>query len=305
MKKDYLTFTFLFFIYTALGQYQIGLVPRNSPDKGVFHKIGFTEIEIKYGSPKVKGRSIWGDLLPFEKVWRAGANEATTIAFDQDIFINEKSLPKGKYSIFIIPKKNDKWIMIFNTIHKQWGAFGYDESKDALRIEILPLQNDFHESLQYSIKQNGPNYGHLFLEWDHIKLVAEIKTDYLKIFKNKLLAKIEEVDSNLRWVVYLQGAEFLMKENKELDLALDWVNKSEESYPTNNKWNPQFYPKNYILGHLYWTTAKIYSQREEFPQALEYVKKMKDLKKEKYNFYQRKNEDLNIDKQIQDWQNQK
>jgi len=96
MKKILLTLSFLAFCNLCFSQYQIGLIPRESPDKGVYQKIGFTSIDIRYGSPKVKGRNIWGDLVPYNQVWRAGSNNATTIEFSTDVNINGKLLQQGK-----------------------------------------------------------------------------------------------------------------------------------------------------------------------------------------------------------------
>jgi len=136
--------------------------PRVSPRASVTGKIGEATITIHYSSPSVKGRKIWGGLVPYDTVWRAGANEATTFETDKDIKIAHNLLPAGKYGFFLIPKAKGKWIAIFNKVPNQWGAFKYDESKDQLRVsaktKALPKQQ---EMLNYSISQKG-----VFLNWE-------------------------------------------------------------------------------------------------------------------------------------------
>src|SRR5688572_3927170 len=99
-------------------------LPRVSPKASVSYTIGLTDVEIHYGSPAVKGRPVWGSLVPYDKIWRAGANEATTIEFSTDVNMEGQTLRAGKYALFIIPGETD-WTIIFNKKHDQWGAFGY------------------------------------------------------------------------------------------------------------------------------------------------------------------------------------
>ncbi|RMG72406.1 MAG: DUF2911 domain-containing protein, partial [Bacteroidetes bacterium] len=97
--------------------------------------IGTAEITINYGSPAAKGRTLWGDLVPYGAVWRTGANEATTFTVSQDVTIEGQTLPAGTYSLFTIPGESD-WTIIFNKTAEQWGAYEYDEAADALRVKV-------------------------------------------------------------------------------------------------------------------------------------------------------------------------
>ena len=114
MRKLIICILLTFFLSPIFSQYQINLIPRKSPDKGIYHKIGYTEIDISYGSPKVNERKVWGGLIEYDKLWRAGANVATTMEFSQDIFIQGKRLPRGRYAFFIIPRKLGAWTVIFS-----------------------------------------------------------------------------------------------------------------------------------------------------------------------------------------------
>ena len=153
---------------------------RVSPKASVSQTIGFTEVTINYSRPGVKGRKIWGGLVPYNKVWRAGANEATKITFSKNVRINGEKLAAGSYSFFAIPGDKE-WTLIFNKIANQWGAFTYNELQDALRIKVKPTQSNFHEWLNYSfnnmnVQPSGKNNSAVVnLMWDKLKVPFKIE----------------------------------------------------------------------------------------------------------------------------------
>ena len=141
-----------------------------SPPEVVTGKINDATISINYGSPSVKGRKIWGELVPFNKVWRAGANEATTFETDKEIMIEGSKLPAGKYSFFIIPNETES-IIIFNKDAKQWGAYKYKDKNDQLRVTVKQqIASTSVEKLTYSISGNG-----IVLSWDIWNIPITIK----------------------------------------------------------------------------------------------------------------------------------
>lgn len=141
-----------------------------SPAETAKGTINGSEITINYGSPSVRGRVIWGELVPYGKVWRAGANEATTFETSKDITVAGQKLPAGKYALFIIPEK-DKATVIFNKDTKQWGATDYDEKKDQLRIKVNPKEKpDSTEKMVFSVNQ-----GNVTLIWDKLVIPIPIK----------------------------------------------------------------------------------------------------------------------------------
>jgi len=162
MKKMKATFLLYTGIVLSASVYAQTPQPRVSPPYSVTGKIGDATIVINYSSPSVKGRKIWGELVPFNTVWRAGANEATTFKTDKDIKVGEGLLPAGKYAFFVIPAKNGEWVAIFNNVTYQWGAFKYDDTKDQLRVNVntIPL-SERQEMLIYKIASNG-----FSLNWD-------------------------------------------------------------------------------------------------------------------------------------------
>jgi hypothetical protein len=143
--------------------------PKSPPEKASGTINGAT-IQINYGSPSVRGRKIWGELVPFGEVWRAGANEATTFETDKDLTIERAKLPAGKYSFFIIPNQTE-CIVIFNKVAKQWGAYKYSDKDDQLRVKVKPQMTSTNvEKLVYNI--NGEN---VILSWDNWNIVLNIK----------------------------------------------------------------------------------------------------------------------------------
>lgn len=132
--------------------------------------INGANIIINYGSPSVKGRTIWGELVPFNKVWRAGANDATTFETDKDLTVEGSILPAGKYSFFVIPNENE-CVIIFNKVAKQWGAYKYKESDDQLRVTVKQKVVDSStENLVYKINKNN-----IVLIWEKWKIPISIK----------------------------------------------------------------------------------------------------------------------------------
>lgn len=142
-----------------------------SPPATATGKIKDANITIAYNSPSVKGRTIWGDLVPYDKVWRAGANEATTFETSKDITVQGKKLPAGKYSFFLVPKASGTWTAVFNKESKQWGAYKYQESQDALRVDVkTKALKATQETLVYKVNNNG-----FTMDWDKISVPVEIK----------------------------------------------------------------------------------------------------------------------------------
>lgn len=149
---------------------------RISPKASVSQTVGFTDITISYSRPGVKGRKIWGGLVPYDKVWRAGANEATKITFSTDVMIEGKKLPAGSYGFFAIPGKKE-WTLIFNKVADQWGAFEYNEAEDALRISVKPEKGNFTEWLRYEITKTSDTTATVSLEWENLKVPFKVEVE--------------------------------------------------------------------------------------------------------------------------------
>lgn len=157
MKKFLLSILTLF-IFSGLQAQE----KRASPLINTSQEIGNLEIKIQYGQPSMKGRTIFGDLVPFDKVWRTGANEATVIEFTQDVTINGEVVKAGKYALFTIPGKKE-WTIIINSVWNQWGAYNYDSEKDVLSFKV-PAKQSKSPAEKFSIEISDK--GVISLSWE-------------------------------------------------------------------------------------------------------------------------------------------
>lgn len=179
MKKTILTKGFVLamaavFMSSAIWA-QADKSKRASPPGTATGKVNGATITIDYSSPSVKGRKIWGDLVPYDKVWRAGANEATLFETDKDIKVEGKTLAKGKYSLYAIPGEKE-WTIIFNSATGQWGinrdgTTTEDPAKDVLRVTAKPKKSaSFNEQLMYKVDAKG-----FVLMWENLEVPVSIK----------------------------------------------------------------------------------------------------------------------------------
>jgi hypothetical protein len=143
---------------------------RPSPPKELKTSVGSVNIIIKYNAPSVKGREIWGKLVPYKKVWRTGANEATTFECDGDLKVQGQLLPKGKYALFTIPDKSE-WIIIFHSNPDQWGNYEYKQDGDVIRVNAVPVKrSSSQEQLLFSSSSDG-----ISIDWEEISVPLTIK----------------------------------------------------------------------------------------------------------------------------------
>jgi len=199
--------------------------PRPSPDATVSQYVGVTKITIDYSCPAVKGRTIWGELVPFGKVWRTGANEVTSITFDDAAKINGNELAAGTYGIHIIPNQNE-WEIIFSKDTKVDGGSGYDEAKDALRIKVTPESNPFTERMTFTFSEMTENSTKVNLNWENLKVSfsVEVETQQLTLDKARNSFKSGEL---------LAAASYCLQNNINLDEGYKWIQAStmiDENY---------------------------------------------------------------------------
>jgi hypothetical protein len=206
---------------TAAAQFD---VPRPSPKATVSQVVGLTEVSIAYCRPGVKGRTIWGGLVPYDQVWRTGANEATTITFSTDVTIDGKALTAGTYGLFTIPGK-DEWTVIFNKGAKQWGAYEYKQTEDVLRIKVKPKAAPFSERLTFSFPNTLTDATDVAMSWEKLQISFAVKVDVVtKVLADarKALAEAKPDD----WRTPLRAAAFCADSNVNLTEALTWADKS-------------------------------------------------------------------------------
>ena len=162
MKSIKLTFVLLLIATVTFAQ--------KSPRKAATGSIGNVIVAVDYGAPSVKGRTIWGGLEEYGKVWRAGANENTTFSFDKDVKIGNTVIPSGTYGFFIIPNENKEWIVILNSKNDSWGANSYNKDEDILRLNIAPkFTEENQEILEFAIGEKGINFS-----WGKVRIIIPI-----------------------------------------------------------------------------------------------------------------------------------
>lgn len=174
MRKVSLLIAVALVASSALAQQQVR-TPRPSPQAKLTQTVGITDVTINYSRPGVKGRTIWGGLVPYDKVWRTGANEATTITFSDDVTIGGQKLPKGTYSLHTTPGR-DSWKIHFNSVADQWGSYSYDAAKDVVVVNATPQTAPHAEWLTFEVPQMTTDTATFMIRWDKVAVPFTVDT---------------------------------------------------------------------------------------------------------------------------------
>jgi Protein of unknown function (DUF2911) len=191
-----------------------------SPAASVSQTVGLTDISVTYHRPGVKGRVIWGKLLPYDKVWRAGANEATIVSFSDDVTIAGKQVKAGMYAFFVIPRQGE-WTVILNSDAKQWGAFRYDSTKDVVSFSVKPEAAPNEERLSYSFTDLTGSTVKLVLRWEKISLPILIDVNTDANFANAIKAAVAQP-----WQQYNNYAQYCLDSKTSWEKGMEAVEKS-------------------------------------------------------------------------------
>src|ERR1700745_3132708 len=159
---------------TATGETVMLNLPRASQHALVSQRIGITDITINYHRPLANGRQIWGKVVPYGQVWRAGANENTTITFTDPVTIEGQPLEKGTYGLHMIPGEN-QWTVIFSKASTAWGSFSYKQDEDALRVNVKPQPAEAHNALAYDFDEVKPNSTVVTMSWDKVAVPFKVE----------------------------------------------------------------------------------------------------------------------------------
>jgi hypothetical protein len=225
-------------------------LPRASPDARLMQTIGLTEVTVEYSSPAVRGRTIWGDLVKYDQVWRTGANAATKVTFSKDVTIDKKEIPAGAYALFVIPHKAGPWTMVLNKEATQAGADHYDAKKDVLAVEVKPEAIAPRERMTFLFADFTDDAGTLELEWDKVRLSLPIAVHT----QAQVADTIGELDRR-GWHVFNEVAVYELERKKDTEAALKWV---ELSLKVKEDWFNA------------WTKAQILAAKGSFRQAAEW-----------------------------------
>ncbi len=214
----------VFHFAAAVSAQQLDL-PRPSPKASVTQTVGVTEVSIHYSRPGVKGRPIWGELVPYGEVWRTGANENTTITFGTPVKVGGTELPAGTYGLQTIPAQ-DQWTVIFSKDAKLWGAFDYKPENDALRIQVKPqAAAEPVERMRFSFEDVTDNSAEVVLAWEKLEIPFTVEVDTPKL-------AAEAASQAIRWQTPFQAANWCIQNDTCLDDAGRWLDASIALTPT-------------------------------------------------------------------------
>jgi hypothetical protein len=203
--------------------------PLPSPNAKVMQTVGITDLTVTYSRPGVKGREVWGKLVPLDTLWRTGANLATVLETSEEVKIEGQKLPAGKYAIFSIPGKTE-WTIIINKNWNQGGTAAYKQSEDVLRAKVKPVavaQNQ--EWFEFSFEDLTDNSATLVLRWEKLMVPIKIETDTKELTLAKARAAVT-------WTAPMQFANYCLQNNTNLDEALKMIDVSiaiQENYRNN------------------------------------------------------------------------
>ncbi|MGE0588300.1 MAG: DUF2911 domain-containing protein [Cyclobacteriaceae bacterium] len=254
-------------------------VPPISPKFEVKGTIGFAEVKVVYSRPSARGRTVAGNLIPYNEVWRTGANESTKISFSEAVKIEGHTLPAGDYALYTIFTE-EKATIIFSKNLELWGAAGYDASQDALRFEVpVKHPSSHYETFTISFSDFTHSSANLNLKWEHtkamFKIESEVDTRIMKDIQDNLITK-KSSDPNTLYV----GADYYYETSRDPKLALEWINQAIAASKKDQYW-------------MWYLKAKLLARLNNKAETIATATKARELAQAAQNFdYVRLNEQL-------------
>ena len=268
MKKKWQILLFsLLLVSINLGYSQNLHIPRPSPKAIVGQTIGVCDVLIKYSRPSARNRQVLGKLVPYGKVWRVGANEATTIQFSHDLSINGNMVDAGKYALFIIANKNE-WAIILNSDWDQWGAYHYDQNNDVLRVTSHPVKINHVEQFEINFTDVSKTSAVVNISWSDFSVNMHLETNTNK----QTLDEIENVAREIQqyWYSYSAAAQYFFYELKDEEKAIHYIDKAIALEAPN--------PAPWML------KSQIKASQGEFKDAIHLAEQALEVSR-KHNFY--------------------
>jgi hypothetical protein len=228
-KATLFTLIVLFLGFSEMKAQQIQM-PQASPAAQISQKVGLTDVSVEYSRPSMKGRKIFGELVPYGQVWRTGANAATILTFSTDVKVEGRNLPAGSYALYSIPGKSS-WTIILSKNTKLWGAVGYDASDDVMRFTVKPGKTgQKYETMEINFVDVTDTGASIALKWENTRVKFRIETEVDDI----VMAQIKElvIDQEPQNPgLYYQAANYYFTNNKDLSQAYEWIKKSVDADP--------------------------------------------------------------------------
>lgn len=257
LMKNFILFLLMLLVSNLYGQLDI---PSSSPFATVSQKVGRANVSIEYSRPAIKGRLVFGGLVPYGKVWRTGANKITKVTFDQALQINGSTIKPGSYGLFTIPNE-DSWKVILNRDSDIWGAYEYNPKNDVISFEVTPLYLDHREEFfTIEFAEFTPTTAKILISWERTAIEIPIGQDLQKIIMDEIAEATS--DSTASSETFFIAASYYNENNYDLEQALVWAQKSLGS--SQNYWN-------------YEMVARIASKLGKCDLALENAKKSMEM----------------------------
>jgi tetratricopeptide (TPR) repeat protein len=206
------------------GQVPTLVIPKASQRATVGQTVGLTEIRITYDRPLVNKREIWGKLVPYDSVWRAGANENTVIAFSSPVRVGGHDLPAGRYGVHMIPTASE-WTVILSRQADAWGSFSYDPKEDALRVTAVPVAAPFQEALGYTLDDPGTGSLVATMHWEKLAVPFTVEVDHKRVVVDSLRQQLRGL-GRFFWQPWVQAAAWCAGNDVNLEEAAQWAQSS-------------------------------------------------------------------------------
>ena len=228
MKKFNFIILVLFFSINSFAQID---KPSLSPKIITQQKVGLANFTLEYGQPSKNDREIFGSLIPYNKLWRAGANASTKITVNKEVSFANHKIPAGTYGLYTIPNKKE-WTIIIHKKSNLWGAGGYDKNNDLVRFTV-PVEKTqcLTETLNIGFEKFTVNGAHLFISWENSKVIIPVDVDSDAIIQNQINEKIINSKTTVKAQTYFDAAQYYYLKNKNLDTAFEWFSKAVDLRP--------------------------------------------------------------------------
>lgn len=202
--------------------------PQASPRAVVEETVGVTDIRVAYHRPAVNNRKIFGGLVPYDVIWRAGANQPTSITFSTPVKVEGQDVPAGTYSLFFIPGAQ-QWTLVLNRFTGGWGTYSYDQSEDLVRVKVTPQPVDMTERMGFTFDDAKENSVTLSMRWEKTRVPVKVEADTKKLVAEGIKTDLR---SELYWVpsAWVQASSYMLRNGND-DLALQYVNHAIEMQP--------------------------------------------------------------------------
>ncbi|UII79983.1 DUF2911 domain-containing protein [Flagellimonas sp. CMM7] len=240
-SKFYLAALVFSFLIVDVGAQHFNIHnPITLPDKSqqsiITQRIGYTDITINYHSPGARGREVWGKMVPYGKVWRAGANENTIFTVTDDIEIEGQKLAAGSYGLHLLPEES-QWTFIFSENYTSWGSYFYQEDEDALRVTV-PVQNgsEMREWLSFDFRKRDRGTASIVLSWADKSAELSMTLNINELALDNIRKQLRS-DAYWEWFSWCQAADYCAEHKINTQEALEWVNKSIQFQENFSNWD--------------------------------------------------------------------